>query len=350
MKLTTLLSVGIAASLFAGNALSQAILTAETGPPGTVPFTAMTTLAEIAASEEVADFQVADSQTLTNSLQNVAEGKTDVSGAPLILTFLMSKGAGPYAKLGKDAGAELISNVRALYTYNYGGFGLYAYNSASVKGWDSVKGKTILNGPPRGAALTNSRGILTLVSGVEEGKDYKGIQVNWGQMAKSISDGSADGMMLPITFPDNRITRSLAAGDITLWSVPKDIWEGEGMQKYISSPGTSGIVFDLKDLPPQKGLTIVSEDGIWRSPTTVAAEVVNKSMDFETAKALTATMLKNVDAFLNKAPYMATTNMGKTDQAISGLCGAVPIKYHPGSVAAFEEAGLTVPDCAKPSP
>jgi TRAP-type uncharacterized transport system substrate-binding protein len=348
MKILSLLAAGVAAGLYAGSALSQPILTAETGPPGTVPFTAMTTLAEIAAAEDVADFQVADSQTLTNSLQNVAEGETDVSGAPLILTFLMSKGAGPYAKLGKDAGAELIGNVRALYTYNYGGFGLYAYDSASVKGWDSVKGKKILNGPPRGAALTNSRGILTIVSGVEEGKDYKGLQVNWGQMPKTISDGSADGVMLPVTFPDNRITRSLAAGDITLWSVPKDIWEGEAMQKYIKSPGTSGLVFDLKDLAPQKGLTVVSEDGIWRSPTTVAAEVVNKSMDFDTAKALTASMLKNVDAFLTKAPYMGTTNMGATDPALSGLCGAVPIKYHPGSVAAFEEAGIEVPDCAKP--
>ncbi len=340
-----LAGAGLALGLLAGTASAQAILTAETGPPGTVPFTSMTALAEIAAAEDVADFQVADSQTLTNSLQNVAEGKTDVSGAPLILTFLMSKGAGPYAKLGAETGTELIGNVRALFTYNYGGFGLYAYDSSSVKGWNDVAGKTILNGPPRGAALTNDRGILQLVSGVEDGKDYKGIQVNWGQMAKTITDGSADAMMLPVTFPDTRITRSLAAGDMTLWSIPKEIWEGEAMQKYIKSPGTAGIVFDLKDIAPVKGLTIVSEDGIWRSPTTVGAEVVHKDMDDDTAKALTAAMLANVETFLTKAPFMATTNMGTVG---FGLCGAVPLKYHPGAVAAYEEAGLAVPDCAKP--
>ncbi len=334
--------------LCASTASAQAILTAETGPPGTVPFTAMTALAEAATAANVADFQVADSQTLTNSIQNVAEGKTDVSDAPLILTFLMSRGAGPYASLGKEQGAALAGNLRALYTMNYGGFGLYAYNSASVKGWDTVKGKTILNGPPRGAALTNSRGILTLVSGADDGRDYKGIQVNWGQMPKTISDGSADGMMLPVTFPDNRITRSLAAGDMTLWSIPKDAWEGEGMQKYIKSPGTGGLVFELSDLQPQNGLTIVSEDGIWRSPTTIAAQVVHKDMDFETAKALTATMLANKEIYYAKAKFMATTNIGETDVSKSGLCGAVPLKYHPGSIAAFEEAGLAVPDCAKP--
>jgi TRAP-type uncharacterized transport system substrate-binding protein len=341
----TFTSAGLAFGLLASTASAQTLLTAETGPPATVPFTSTTTLAEVAAGAGIADMQVADSQTLTNSLQNVAEGKTDVSGAPLILTFLMSRGAGPYAKLGKDKGAELVGNVQALYTFNYGGFGLYAYNSSSVKGWDDVAGKTILNGPPRGAALTNDRGILQLVSGVEDGKDYKGIQVNWGQMPKTITDGSADAMMLPVTFPDGRITRSLSAGGMTLWSIPKDIWEGEAMQKYIKSPGTAGITFDLADVAPVEGLTIYSEDGIWRSPTTVGAEVVNASMDFETAKALTKAMIDNVDTFLTKAPYMATTKVGSVG---FGLCGAVPVKYHPGAVAAYEEAGMTVPDCAKP--
>lgn len=334
-----------ALSLVATQSSAQSLLTAETGPPGTVPFVSTTVLAEIASGAGIAEMQVADSQTLTNSLQNVAEGKTDVSGAPLILTFLMSRGAGPYAKLGAEKGAELVGNVQALYTFNYGGFGLYAYNSSSVKGWDDVAGKTILNGPPRGAALTNDRGILQLVSGVEDGKDYKGIQVNWGQMAKTITDGSADAMMLPVTFPDNRINRGLAAGDMTLWSVPKDIWEGEAMQKYIKSPGTAGITFDLSEVPEQKGLTIVSEDGIWRSPTTVGAEVVRKDLDFDTAKALTKAMLENVDTFLGKTPFMATTQVGSVG---FGLCGAVPLKYHPGAVAAYEEAGMTVPDCAKP--
>ena len=46
---------------------------------------------------------------------------------------------------------------------------------------------------------------------------------------------------------DNRITRSLAAGDMTLWSIPKDVWEGPGMQKYIKSPGTD-LRFSIKGL------------------------------------------------------------------------------------------------------
>lgn len=341
----TLLGASVALGLMASTASAQTLLTAETGPPGTVPFTAMTALAEVATAAGIADFQVADSQTLTNSIQNLAEGKTDLSSAPLLLTFLMSRGAGPYANLGAEDGAELASNIRVLYTFNYGGFGLYAYNSVDLDGWSDVENRVVLNGPPRGAALTNSRQILQFVTGFEDGNNYTGLQMNWGQMPKAISDGSAEAMMLPVTFPDGRISRSLAAGDMTMWSVPKEVWESEGMQRYVQSPGTGSMEFPLSDLPPQEGLTIISEDGIWRSPTTVGADIVNASMDFDTAKALTAAMLANVDVYLNKAPFMGTTNIGSVG---FGLCGAVPVKYHPGAVAAYEEAGFTVPDCAKP--
>ena len=68
-------------------------------------------------------------------------------------------------------------------------------------------------------------------------------------------------------------------------------------------------------------------------------------MDFDTAKALTTAVIANIEIFLTKAPYMATTNVGSVG---FGMCGAVPVKYHPGAVAAYEEAGMTVPDCAKP--
>ena len=36
------------------------------------------------------------------------------------------------------------------------------------------------------------------------------------------------------------------------------------------------------------------------------------------------------------------------DTATTGMCGAMPLKYHPGAVRAWEEAGYTVPDGEKP--
>ena len=327
---------------------AQQNLTAETASAGGVPHAVVTTLGELASGAGVANFQIAEGQTLTNSLQNLAQGKTDLAAVPLILPFLLSRGAGPYAKLGKTEGAELASRTAVLYTYVYGGYGLYAYDSSSIKGWKDLKGKTVVNGPPRGAALNIARALVRLVTGYSDGKDYKGVQSNWGQMVKTITDGTGDAMVLPITFPDSRIVRSLGSGSITVWSVPLKAWNSKGMQKYLKAPGIAPWVIDLKTVKPLEGLTLVSEDGVWRSPATAGADMVHMSMDFKLAKALTEVAISNVERFTRKAPYMANIGIGNTDLAVTGMCGAVPVKYHPGAVAAWEEAGRKIPDCARP--
>jgi len=51
------------------------------------------------------------------------------------------------------------------------------------------------------------------------------VQVNWGQANKTVADGTADFNLLPITFPSDRIAAGLAAGTMTIVSVPRDIFE-----------------------------------------------------------------------------------------------------------------------------
>ena len=121
-------------------------------------------------------------------MQNVAEGKTDIAAAPCILPFLMSNGVGPYAGLGKAAGAALAANLAAVYTYRISVQGLYAYDSSGISGWEGIEGKTLYTGPPRGAALTNARRLIKTNTGLEEGTGYTGVQVNWGQAVKTIQD------------------------------------------------------------------------------------------------------------------------------------------------------------------
>jgi len=343
----TFLAVG-AAALLAGAAHGAENLTAETASPGGAPYISTTALGEAAAAAGIANLQVLDSQTLTNSMQNVAEGKTDVAAVPFILPFLMSKGAGPYARLGKEKGAALAGKLAVLYTYRFGGMSLWSFDSSSVRGWADLKGKKIINGPPRGGALTNARALIKIVAGLTDGEDYRGVQANWGQMVKTITDGSGDAMVLPLYFPDLRVTRAAATGAVTLYPVPKDVFEGAAMQKYLKSPGTGAFILDTAKIKPQDGVTIQTEDGMWRSPATVGGEVVSTDMGFDLAKALTGAMLDNVEAFRNKAPFMAHVALGELDPAVTGMCGANPIKYHPGAVAAWEEAGFEIPDCAKP--
>jgi TRAP-type uncharacterized transport system substrate-binding protein len=152
----------IAAAGFASPAFAQANLTAETASPGGAVHLAPSHLTEIAGTSGIANIQLSEGQTLTNSIQNVAEGKTDIASAPHILPFLMARGVGPYGSLGKEKGAELASNLRAIYPYTLGVFFLFAFDSKNIGGWDDLEGRTIYNGPPRGGALTNARAIIQI--------------------------------------------------------------------------------------------------------------------------------------------------------------------------------------------
>jgi len=219
---------------------------------------------------------VSDGQTLTNSIQNVAEGKTDIAGTPYILPFLLSKGRGPYSKLGEEKGAELAGNLRALYPVTLGIFALYAFDSKGLNGWDDLEGRTVYNGPPRGAALTNARSIIQLATGLKDGDGYKGVQVNWGQAVKTITDGSADAVVLPILFPDSRITQSLASGNMTVWSVPKEKWDSDPFQKYLRAPGSAPFELDAADANLGEGVTLKTEDGVFRGLATIGGDIVKR--------------------------------------------------------------------------
>ena len=165
----------VAALAMTSGVYAQANLSAKTGPPTGAVGASILTLAEVAASEGVADIQMATGQTLTNSVQNVAEGKTDIAAAPFILPFLMSRGAGPYAALG-DQGKELASKIAVLYTYRIAAFPIFAYESENFGGWQDIAGKTIYNGPPRGAVLNRARAVIKLATGLDDGDE--GLQVN----------------------------------------------------------------------------------------------------------------------------------------------------------------------------
>ena len=337
----------LAATVLAAQASAQKNLSAETASPGGTPHLSVTHLAEVAGEAGVANLQVQAGQTLTNTVLNVAQGKTDVGVSPLVLPFLLKVGRGPYAKQGK-AGAKLVENLRALYPYNFGSYTLFGFQTRGITSWDQLKGKTIYNGPPRGGALVGARQMMQLVTGLKEGEGYKGIQVNWPQATKTIMDGTADMNLLPATFPSDRIVAALSAGKVNVLSVPKAVFESAPFQKWAKAPGNARVALEGSKMGYGSDVRLYSKDGIYRGVNITGAEIVNKSMDFELAKALTAAYVASIDRLMSKAPFMANVNLGVLDATKSGFCGAMPLKYHPGAVAAWQEAGYKVPDCAKP--
>lgn len=350
-KLFTISALTLSVGLFASSASAQVNLSGETAGQGGVPGTVHAHIAEAAAAAGVANVQVQYGQTLTNSVQNLAEGKTDIVSAPQSLPFMLSKGVGPYAKLGKEKGAELAANIRYLFTYSFGYTGLYAFDTVGVKGWEDLKGRKVYNGPPRGAALVSARQAIQLLGGGKDGTDYTGVQVNWAQDIKTVTDGSAEAVVLPMTFPDRRITAAVASGKMTLFSMTKDIFETEGFQRWATAPGGAPLRLPVEQMGygnMADSVTVLSEDGIFRAVSTTGAEAVNKDMDEEMAYQLTKAVIDSLDALKGKTPWGPNVGLGVVSVPESGLCGVNPVKYHPGAVRAWEEAGYTIPDCAKP--
>ena len=71
-------------------------------------------------------------------------------------------------------------------------------------------------------------------------------------------------------------------------------------------------------------------------------------MDADTAYKLTKAFLDGLSKLKARTPSMADTWLGETETAKTGMCGPNPMKYHPGAVRAWKEAGVDLPDCAKP--
>lgn len=345
MKPGKLLTTTVGAVLIASTAFGQANLTAETASPGGATYLSLAHMTEVGGTTGIANIQLADGQTLTNSVQNVAEGKTDIAGTPYILPFLMSRGVGPYGSLGEEKGAELADNLRTINPFTLGIFFLFAYDAKGIDGWDDLKGRKIYNGPPRGGALTNARSMIQIVAGLKDGEDYEGIQVNWGQGATLISSGEPDAVVLPELFPSPRLTIPSAAGKMTGWSMPKAVYEGEAMQKYMKAPGSApwtGAVADIQAIMGDDW-TFISEDDTFRAFATIGGNVVHKDMDEALVYELTSAYIASMEELKAKAPFGETVGF---DFPMQGMCGANPIKYHPGAAKAWKEAGYELDDCA----
>lgn len=350
LKLIGTTALALTAALTATVAQAQVNLTAHTAGAGTAVGLTATALVGYAADAGIANIQLKDGQTGTKYMQALAEGKIDIASGPFVLPFVMSKAAGPYSSMDKDEAAALASNIQMLYPYTLSVFSLYAYDAKGIDGWGDLAGLKILNGPPRGTATLNSRSLVQIYSGLKSEEDYESVTVNWNQMPAAIIDGSVDAAVIPVAFPGPRVTQAGAAGAMSMYSMPSDTFGSEAAQKFMNKPGSVPFLAPLADIQAAMGdgWTIVSDDDTFRGKAVPGADMVNKSMDEEVAYQLTKAHIDNLETHKQLAPFMSTLNFGVIAQEVHGLCGANIVKFHPGAVRAWEEAGAEVPECAKP--
>ena len=96
---------------------------------------------------------------------------------------------------------------------------------------------------------------------------------------------------------------------MVVFSLPKDVYESDAAQNFIKAPGSVGVVF------PKKGLlgpniNIVSEDEFFRGIGEIGGELVNKSMDEETAYQWTKAFLSSLDTVMARTRSCQTFGWG----------------------------------------
>ena len=350
LKILQTAVVAVATTLLASTAMAQVNLVSNAAGAGTAGGLSATGLVEFAAQAGVANIQLKDGQTGTKYMLALAEGKIDIGGAPHHLPFLMGRGAGPFGKLGKEKGAELAPNIQLLYPYTFSVFYMYGFSSSGIDSWDDLKGKKVLQGPPQGSMPRNSRALVQLTTGLKAGEDYESVTVSMNQLANALIDGTADVAVIPGTFPGPRESQVGAAGSATAISLPKEMFESEAASKLLNNVGAAPFSAPLADIQGALGdnWRVLSEDDTFRGMAMVGGDYVNVNMDEEVAYGLVKAHIDNLDGLKAKAPFMAALNFGNIDASVAGLCGKNPMVFHRGAVRAWEEAGYTVPDCAKP--
>ena len=332
---------------------AQVTLTAETTTPGSTPHYIDTTLAALLDSAGVATLQITEGATLTNSVQAVAEGQLDMAPAPLILPFLLSRGVGPYSGIGPERGAELAANIQVIF-FNAGSAQVFGYYNANpVEDIRDLAGLRIWNGPPRGAALTSGRAMIQLLSGLQDGEGYEGIQNPWPDTVSTITGGGADAWTIPEGLPSGRQIALAAAGGITLHDVPSDLLNSELGQQIVAAPGHAAYSVPIEEFRAAyagNDITVVVDDDSFDSFATAFGQIVPATMDEQLVYDIVTAYLQGEQRFVEGSPRgpFLRLSFGDLDGVSQGVCGAVQIKMHPGAIRAFEDAGHTVADCLRP--
>jgi len=227
------------------------------------------------------------------------------------------------------------------------------YNSNPVEDIRDLAGKRIWNGPPRGAALTSGRAMVQLLSGLQDGEGYEGVQTPWPDTVPTITSGGADAWTIPEGLPSGREIAMAAAGGITIHDVPSDLLASELGQQILNAPGHAPYSVPIEDFRAAyagNDITIVVDDDSFDSYATAFGQIVPAGMDDALVYDIVTAFLKGQDRFITGSPRgpFARISFGEIDGVSQGICGAVQIKMHPGAIRAFEDAGHTVADCVRP--
>ena len=328
-----LATLAVATGLVLGTATSvnaQNILRGEAGAASGSTAVIMQLLSKYADADSNITVKVNTGQTLTRSLLKLAAAKIEVAVTPVGAFAAMTKGRGPYKKLGDKAKAA-SKNVRSLFAFLGGHFHPITYADSGIEKFADIKGRTVFVGPPSGSASRQSIGIIGAVTGYKPGKDYKAVKLGWGAANQAFEDGKFDMFMRPQMIGSAMIEQFGASKKIRVLNIPEAIRKSAAWQEYEKTPGRT---LDL--LPAGTYSNVVNNDKDINAAAYVMMVTVNKKMDDGIAYKLTGAVFDNIEAVHSVSPALHPLTI---ETAFRNNVVAV----HPGAAKFYAEKGIEVP-------
>ncbi|MEX3011195.1 TAXI family TRAP transporter solute-binding subunit [Hoeflea sp. TYP-13] len=306
----------------------------ETSAPGGATHAAMVAIAKIANDKADIDIQINDGQTLTSAAIKNAQGKIDFSIVPPAVYVFMTKGQAMYKKMGQDA-IDASQNLRSIFAFTGGAFHPMTYADSGITSLSDLKGKKVFTGPPSGAASKNVEEVLRIETGLEAGKDYEAIHLNWGAGTQAMMDGKLDAMFNATAVGSANVEQIGLTNKIRFLGIDPEKLNSQEYKDYLKVPGRA-----FGEIPANTYSGQVNEASV-TVPMYIMVSATRADLDEDLVYNITKAFWENLDSVHESSALLKAITKETAFDALN-------IPLHKGAYRYYVEAGFDVPDAVKP--
>lgn len=273
--------------------------------------------------------QLSAGSPATRQAVEAGNDKLDLFVTAVVINHLMQKKLAMYKDM--ENAPELFGNLRSILNYPFGAYHAIVWEDSGIKSLEDISGKKVFIGPPSGAARRTIGQIISGVSGLEAGKDFEAVSVDWSSAEQAFQDRQIDVYFASAPFPSAELQQLSALGKFRVLGVPDNKLDSEGIKKALGVPGRK-----LTVLEPGSYSGLVNETPVNLVDSTVGLGT-NKWMSEEDVYNITKAIFENRDTLIGAAKWMEVIT---PENGIAKMNAPL----HAGAYKYYKEAGIDVPE------
>lgn len=265
----------------------------------------------------------------TRHALDAARGTTDFFLLSPTAYSFMSTGEAMYKSVPEAP--ALSKNLRAIFSFPAGVYQVLALADSGIKTMEDIKGKKVFVGPTSGASNVIATTIVEGMSGLQAGKDFETVSLEWSAGAQALLNREVDLYVNPTTVPSPVIREITLSEKIRLFGLADEDFKAPGIVKLLKMPGRT-----LQSIVPGDygegtvNTKPVQSIGSWIGLGT------HKDVPENVVYGMTKAFFENLDQLYPFAPWLSAISL---DTALMEM--TTPL--HPGAVRYYEEQGLVIP-------